>query len=706
MAEKKSKDKSSTQDFLKTARKRFDLASDAESEIRKLALEDLKFRAGDQWPDDVKQSRDAERRPCLTINRIPQFIRQITNDQRQNRPSIKVNPVDDKADVETAKVYQGIIRHIEYNSNADTAYDTAFESAVIGGFGYFRIITDYCDPESFDQEILVKRIKNPFSVYLDPSYKEPDGSDANWAFVFEDMTKDDYEAQYGDSKLGSMSDWRTIGDNHAGWVHENRVRVAEYFYKEFETKTIFQLSDGSTVDEETLALRLEQGEILEIKNEKKTQVPKIKWAKINAVEILEQADWPGDWIPIVPVLGDELDVDGKKSLEGIVRHAKDPQRMYNYWATSETEAIALAPKAPFIGVEGQFEGHEKKWQAANIKSYPYLEYKPVSIGNVQAPPPQRNVFEPPVQAITNARMQSSEDLKATTGIYDAALGARANETSGVAIQRRANQAQVANFHLVDNLNRSIRHGGRIIVNLIPKIYDAARAIRILGEDGQQEIVFINKMFERNGQLVSYQLDAGRYDVTMDTGPSFATKRQEAVASMMDLTKAYPQIAQIAGDLMVKNMDWPGAQEIAERIKKTLPPNLTQDQNSPNAQVPPQVQQQMQQMGSMIDGLTKQLNEASEAIKTKKIELESKERIEFAKIEAQLRIELAKLRAQDSRMILESEIAQLDQMQSQLTSPEEFNEQEHMMPAQAQVPAQQNEQPTGGSSPGLTMEQYS
>lgn len=703
MAKEKSKKSSAQDEFLKTARKRFDLAVDAESEMRKLALEDLEFRAGEQWPQEVKQSRDLDRRPCLTINRIPQFIRQITNDQRQNRPAIKVSPVDNNADIETAKVFQGIIRHIEQNSNADVAIDTAFEGAVTKGIGYFRVVTDYCSPDSFDQELLIKRVKNSFSVYLDPGYQEPDASDASWGFIFEDLTEEEYKQQYPKSKMSGMEDWRSIGDSCPGWATEKTARVAEYFYKEFETKTLFLLSDKTVVDESELEMAMAMGAT--VVNEKTAQVPVIKWCKINAVEKLEETDWVGRWIPIIPVLGDELDLDGKRILEGVVRHAKDPQRMSNYWATAETEAIALAPKAPFIGAEGQFEGHEKEWKTANVKNYAFLQYKPTTIQGQLAPPPARQTFEPAVAAISGARAQANEDLKATTGIYDAALGNRASESSGIAIQRRANQSQTANFHYVDNLSRAIRHLGRILVDAIPKVYDTDRAIRILGEDDTQEVIFINQVFERNGKPVKYDLGAGKYDVSVSNGPSYATKRQEALASMLDLTKAFPAVAQAAGDLMVKNMDWPGAQEISERLKKTMDPKLVGDEKDQSQEIPPAAAQEMQAMQQMIEQLTGQLNQAQEVMKTKQIELDSKERIEFAKLETQLKIKLAELDAEDSRALLASEIDQLNRQQEQMgmTNEMELENEASDFAAQEDVSGAQNFNPTGGQSPGNYME---
>lgn len=693
------KESSKNSELLKTAKKRFQQGAEAWSEIFKNALDDLKFRAGEQWPDDIRAMRERTNKPCLTINRIPQFIRQLTNDQRQNRPSIKVNPFDDKADVDTAKIFQGLIRNIEVSSNADVAYDTAFEGGAGTGIGFFRLVTQYESPISFNQELRIKRIRNPQNVILDPHSQEPDGSDANWGFVFEEMSRDEFRAKYKDSELSMMNDWRSLASTYSGWVSEDTCRIAEYFYKEFEETEIALLINGEVIEVSKLPADIPSNQI---QAKRTAQMPKVKWCILNGFEVLEETEWPSEFIPIIPVIGDELDVDGKRILEGIVRHAKDPQRMYNYWATNETETIALAPKAPFIGAEGQFEGHESKWQTANIQNHAYLEYKPVSLNGQPMPPPQRNVFEPPVQGITNARMLSVEDMKATTGMYDAALGNRSNEASGVAIQRRAAQAQTSNYHFIDNLSRSIRHCGRILIDAIPRVYDTARAIRILGEDGEPELVMINQIFNHNGQNKLYNFGAGKYDVSVAVGPSFATKRQEAVASMLDLTKSYPQVAQVAGDLMVRNMDWPGAQEIADRLKKMLPPNIVDDKK--DQALPPQAQAQIEQLGMMIEQLTAQLNEANEKINTKSIELESKERIEFAKIQAQIEIKMAELNSKESMTLLENEVREIQERLSALR----YNEPIQPIYNDAGFDEQgfasmNNQQPTDGLTSGNPME---
>jgi hypothetical protein len=696
--------------LLEEAKQRFALALEAESENRRLALEDDKFAAGEQWDSSVKNERAADGRPCLVVNRIQQSLQQITNDQRQNRPSIKVHAVDDAADVETAKIIQGLIRHIEYNSSADTAYDTAFDGAARGGWGYFRIVTDYCDPKSFDQEILIKRIRSRFSVAFDPASVEPDGSDASFAFVEEVLPKADYEAKYPESKLAAQGEWDALGSADADWLSGAGARVVEYFYKDTREDTLLQLSSGESVldselDDEMRVQLAAAG--VTIVRERSTLVPVIKWCKFNGCEVLEQTEWPGRWIPIIPVYGAEHIIDGKRILSGLVRNSKDPQRMYNYMVSAEAEAIGLAPKSPFIGYAGQFEGREREWMTANRRNHSYLEVNPVMIGGSVAPLPQRNSIEPAVMAITQAKMGASEDVKASTGIFDAALGNRSNESSGIAIQRRASQAQTANFHFVDNLTRSLRHAGRILVDLIPHVYDTARAARIIGEDGEQKVVQVNAPDAKEGRL--YDVTTGKYDVTVDVGPSFASKRQEAQAALIELTKAVPQVGQVGADVLVRTFDWQGATELAERLKKMLPPQL-QDQQKGQAQIPPQIQAQLEQQGAMVEQLSQQLHAAMDEKEKKLIEIESRERIEMKKLEVQLEIERAKLDQAASVELLSAEIAQINARQAQLHADQPIPFDDVTDPSAGGVSAYGAEEPvqdpTGGESPGQPMEQSS
>lgn len=663
---KKTKKTSDDDSIIKTALKRFKLAENAESDIRERGLEDMKFRAGDQWPENIRQSRAIEMKPCLTVNRMPTFIRQVTNDARQNRPQIKIDATDNNT-VGTAEIMEGMVRHIQVASNADIAYDTACDNQVTMGFGYMRLVTDYCDDDSFDQDIKIKRIKNAFTVYFDPSCVEPDYSDAKWAFITADEDRDDFEKQNPNFNLELSS----TGDTPPGWITEKTIRIAEYFEVVETEDNLYQLDNGQSfrqsklpdgVKEQDGNLVDKEGNILSsIKNKRVSKNREVIWRKITATEVLEEKPWAGKYIPIIPVLGEDLDIDGKRDLIGMVRYARDPQRMYNYWLTAQTEAIALAPKAPFIIAEGQVEGYEKYWKQANTKNFSHLVYKPQTINGLQVPPPQRQTAEPPVQAMVQAIQQASADLKNTTGIHDASLGSQGNEVSGKAIIARQHEGDISNFHYIDNLSRAIHFLGVQLLDLIPKIYDAARVVRIVFPDGDSKTIKINQPSgekDENGIEKIYDVTTGKYDVVVSVGPSFSTKRQEAASSMSQMVQSYPDLLKIGGDILVKSMDWPGADELAERFKKMLPPQL---QDNPNQQqIPPQAKQQMDQAHQMIAALTKSLNEAHDKLDKGSDNNASKERIASMNIEKDILVELIKTESKASHAVLAAELSQVQE----------------------------------------------
>lgn len=671
----------SKEEFLEEARERFALAEKAESLIRERGMDDLRMRAGDQWDKDMRARREADGRPCLTVNRMPQFVRQVTNDQRQNRPAIQVSPVDDHADIETAEMLQGLIRHIEYDSGADSAYDTAFDGAAGTGIGYMRVVTEYSDPMSFELDIKIKRIRNQFSVYIDPDAKEVDRSDMRWAFIVDDFSDEAFEARYPDAEVckGGRPAWELASQKAPGWMGGGSVRVAEYFCMTTTQAEIALMPDGKVILADELKKAQEAGlfgmEYQPVRR-RKTEIPAVKWCKIIGTEILEETTWPGRWIPVVPVLGDELEVDGQVILEGAIRHAKDQQKMLNVFVSTETEAIGLVPKAPWLVAEGQVENYEKDWKQANTKTFAYLKYKPVTLAGQPVEKPSRVFGEANVQAVTNARLMVQDDMKAVVGIYDSALGAHSNETSGIAIRARQNQSGTANFHLVDNLTKSIRHLGRILIDLIPKVYDTPRVVRIIGEDGAEKTVRVNEQFvdPETKEPRIFNLGVGKYDVRVTAGPSYATKRQEAAASMMQLAQADPNLTQKAGDLIVKNMDWPGANEIANRLKKFLPPGVQEEDGAPK--VDPKVQAELRMLQKQQAQLTAALNEANAKLESgeaevaiKKMELESKERIAALQAQAELIKTWATLDQKDSALILKSEI---DRLQAQIAQLAQTN----------------------------------
>jgi hypothetical protein len=626
-----SKKAKSNADILATARSRLDMAMSCYSESREDENDDLKFYAGSpdnhwQWPADVLATRGAVQgqtinaRPCLTINKLPQHVRQVTNDMRQNRPGAKVIPVDDKADIQVAEIFNGMIRHIEYISDADVAYDTACENQVAYGEGYIRLLTEYCDDDTFNQDIKIGRVRNSFSVYMDPTIQDPTGADAKWCFVTEDVTRDDYERMYPNAAPISTLQSLGVGDQSiSNWLNENTVRIADYYYVDYDTATLNLYPGNATAFEgtpEDKDLRAIYGRP---KRSREADRPRVRYCKINGYEILEQNEWAGKWIPVIRIVGNEFEVDGRLYVSGLVRNAKDAQRMYNYWVSQEAEMLALAPKAPFIGYGGQFEGYEDKWKTANTNNWPYLEVNPdVTDGQGAALPlPQR--AQPPMASsgLLQAKSGAAEDIKATTGQYNASLGQGGNERSGKAILARQREGDVGTYHYGDNLTRGVRHIARQLIDLIPKIYDTQRIARTIGEDGETDMAKIDPdqpmpvREVRNAENIVidriYNPTIGKYDVVATTGPGYATKRQEALAAMGQMLQGNPQLWAVAGDLFVKNMDWPGAQEMAKRFAKTIDPKfLSDDQQSPELQAAQQqiqaMGQQMEQMAGMLDNV--------------------------------------------------------------------------------------------------------
>jgi len=580
------------------------LCNDSDSNNRAEALDDVRFAAGDQWPVDVQNSRVLEARPCLTINKVDAYIRQICNQQRQQRPRIKVHGMNNESDEKVAEILTGICRHIENQSDADAAYDHAFEYCVKMGWGYWRITTDYVREDSFDQEIYIRPVENPFTVYFDPNSVLPDGSDAERVLITTVVSKEVFKTMYPDAEVDQGFSSRGTGDTESEWVTKEDIRIAEYFYTERIKDMLLELSDGTTGYSSEVPSKevLAQAGITVIAK-RDVWRKKIKYCKLTAMQILEEGEWAGKYIPIVPVYGQEVRVDDKHKKFGLVRMAKDPQRMYNYWSTALTETVALAPKAKWLLAEGQDEGHENEWAMANIKAMPVLRYKQTDTEGRPAPAPTRLQPEPPPAGVMSALQGMNQDLQAVVGIFDPSQLPQGIQ-SGKSINGQQMQADMTNFHYYDNLTRSIRHTGRIILDLVPKIYDRERVMRIIGDDGKPEIVTLNQPgSDENGVAkVLNDVTVGEYDVVMDTGPGYNSKRQEAVEAMTNLFAADPQLVQVAGDLYVRNMDFPGSDIIADRLAINNP--LAQiDEKS---DIPPQAQMMIAQSKAQIQKLQEQI----------------------------------------------------------------------------------------------------
>lgn len=628
------------------ALEQFKLVVETEKEQRDREVEDLKFDAGDMWPSDVKMARGGKdptggqpavpARPMLTIRTLDQPIAQIVNQARNGRFAIKVSPKTG-ASQKDADVRQGLIRAIEYASNAQTAYLWAYERAVVCGRGYFRVNKvwafddpgeDPSRPEVWDQDLKIELILNGGSVYLDPwAAALNDPAAAEWAFITEDIPESRYKREFPKSKLANADDGElltALGDNKDEWIRpsdgngERSFRIAERFWTEWVEREEANPQDPT--------------------QKRMVRERKVKWAKMNGIEFLDEPqEWDGKYIPIVPVLGHEKNIGGKRMWEGVVRPNMDPCRMINYVVSDDAEKKALATRSPWIGYEGQFEGHEEEWRQANTRNQPFLQVKAVteSTGQTILPLPEKNipVYPPSVQEIGIF----VNFVRSTSGVPDAALGhANSNDRSGKAIAQLQQASEQGTSNFPDNLARAVRHAGVIIMDLLPKIYDrpGRRAQIIEGEDDQQQAIVLNQPFmrtpsgpqpvsegqlpqmgEQGAQVEHYDLSKGEYAVVVEVGKSFATRQQEERDGMLALAQVAPEMVPRYADLLVKAIGGPMAEAIAERVK---PPGT-------DSQLPPEIQ-------AAVTGLQQENQQLKQALETKQIEAEA--RFKEAELKAQ------------------------------------------------------------------------
>ena len=601
------------EDLLTIARERFKQCVDIESENREAALADLKFHDGDQWPDSVRTERESEQRPCLTINKIPLYTRQITNEIRQMKPGVKIRGVDSQSDPKTAEVIGGMIRAIERDSAADSAYQWGADHAVKMGWGCWRVTTEYEQDQGFDQVVRIKRIRNPFSVYFGPC-EQQDSSDAHFAFVVRRLSKAEFERKYPDA----TSEWSEygIGDTDRDWFTTDGVRVAEYWEKVFEKTQLHLIVDPMTGQQMQWEGEVPEG--IEVVDSRTVETCRVVQRIITGAEVLETNDWAGKYIPIVRVLGREEDIEGELILKGMVRDSKDAQRQYNYMRSASVERIALAPKAPFTGPQGAFDN--PKWATANKKNHAFLEWNTEAVMEAGGQAPRR---EPPPDVspgLVTEIQTASQEIKDIFGIYNAGLGDRGNETSGVAIDSRRSESDVSNFDFSDNYGKALVYTGRILVDLIPKIYTGDRVVKILGLDDKEQTVRLNTPYidPQTMKEHNYDLTAGRYDVVVDIGPSYATQRKEASERMMQMIQAYPDVAPLIGDLVVKSMDWSGADEISKRLRMMVPAEIWMDEN-------PQFKRAMQEKDQMLQMMQGQMQQMQDALQKMSLELQNRDK---------------------------------------------------------------------------------
>jgi hypothetical protein len=622
------------------------------SEVRAQQLDDLRFaKLGDQWPADVVRSRMEKNRPCLTINRMPSFIRQVVNDARLNKPTVRVRPADSKADVKTAEVYNGIIRHIEQvGEGADVAYDTGADFSVSSGIGFWRIDIDYAYDDTFDHDLKISRIANPLAVLFDDRTTAADSSDWRDCIITDLVSRETFKVDWPDAE---MSDFP---GQDSEWMTEESVRIGEYFERTPYKRTIVLMSDGSVVNKETLmdpekfAVFVSRG-VMPTEQEREVDSFKVTHYIVSGSEILKKTPWPGCFIPIVPVYGDEINVDGKRYFHSLIHDAKDAQRNYNYWRTSATELVALAPKNPWIGRKGTFTTDAEKWATANTDVHSFIEYDGPEA-------PMRSPFAGVPAGALQEALNASDDMKSVMGIHDASLGARSNETSGVAIRQRQKEGDVSTFHFIDNLTRAIRCTGRILIDLIPHVYGPRQQLRILGEDGNPKNVIMGQPTMVDGVMHTYDLSAGRYDLIVETGPSFSTRREETAAAVTEFVRAAPQVAPLMLDIIARNSDWPEADKIADRLASQLPPELQEPKEGqppkPPPPPPPEVMAAMAKMKMSADEHAQKTAQSDQAHQQEMMQSEAKAQTDSQQAMAKATAAIIEAKARAEAMLIEAQ----------------------------------------------------
>lgn len=610
--ETKAGGRGASKELLKQALADFKYAEDWWGENRKKWLEDARFRVigeGNQWPEKIKKAREAAGLPIIEVDKLNQYVKQVVNDGRQNRPAVKVRPVDSGADIKVADKIQGLIRHICVRSNADEAFDTALDHAVGNGFGYFRVLADFVHDRAFTQDLVVRRIPNAMAVLLSP-HELADGSDTRFGFVIEEVPKESFKSRWPKAKV---TNWQSEAFKD-GWCSDKTVRVCEYYYKVETETTLYYLADGTSATAE----EYEAAEIKpEIIDERPYRCTKVKWCRMTAAEILEENDWLGKYIPIIPVYGNESNVEGKVIYSGLIRPAKDPQRLHNYSRAAFATRVGLATKATWLAAAEQIADYAEDWEQAHTGNVPVLRYKHLAEDGSVIPPPIRiNPTDVPAGFAQDAQM-SEHDIQGALGMYNASLGERSNEKSGRAIMARQREGDTATFHYQDNLNRAIRYLGMILVDAAPKYYDTRRVQRILGEDGKADNIQLDpeqkQAVVENGKESIYNLGIGTYDVTVEAGPSYTTRRVEAAEAMMEMVKGNPAMWQTHGDLIAKTQDWPGSEEWAKRSRAVMPPPLQQAIAAEEEDVDPAVALMQQQMQALQQQLQEIQGRAQQAL---------------------------------------------------------------------------------------------
>lgn len=587
-------DKKADKDLLIKVRKRATIMMEADRENRNLAIADMKFLRvpGNQWDDITKRERGNDR-PMYEFNKLNVSAKSVINQMRENRPMGKVRAAED-GDTRTADIMEGVVRNIVANADFDTVTDYSAEYQVGAGMGAWRVTVEYAE-DSFGQVVDINPLLNPFCLYCDPACKDLLKRDADDWWYTDKISKTSFKARFPDAEPISLDD--TSFDDDADWDSDDMVRIGEYWFKEPYDKKLLLLSDGSVISElDDDGNPVTPPPDVTVVKDRMQRCHKIKMCIVSGNAILEDpVDWAGKEHPWVMVFGEYVIIEGKVHWNGITRAGKDPQRAYNYVRTSIVETVALAPQDKPWLTPTQLAGLETHLAEAHKKNYPFNLYNADPLVNNGGPPVRQGGPQVPTALIQEAQM-ASDDIKAVTGIFDASLGARGNETSGKAINARKQQGEIANFNYADNMGKAVKRTWEILVDLVPKVFDTEQTLRILGADGKESYETVNKKDPMTGKVIN-DLSRGRFDTAITIGPSYATRRMEAAEAYTQMAGMDEGLMMSAGDLVYKAMDMPYAQEIAERRQALLPAPI-QELLQKDKQLPPEVTAAMAQVKKM------------------------------------------------------------------------------------------------------------
>lgn len=635
------------------ARKRLEMCVSDDQQNRENARDDFKFvySPGEQWSGEVRQRRKGWNEPCLEFNQMQQFVNQVVGDERQNKPAILVHPASGDASKEVAEIQQGIIRSIEYECNAEAAYDNGFQGAVVGGRGWWRVCTEFIG-QSMNQKICIKPILDALSVYADLNYEQPDASDRNYAFVMERVQKDDFIRRWPDANPVS---WDQLDSN---WTDGKEVIiVADYYRRVPKKRMLVQMSDGAVGWKDEVPKVLPEG--IRVVRERECETYSVEWHKIAGGEqLLESYQIPGEIIPVIQTTGYDVLLDGKRVYQGLVRPARDAQQMFNFGMTAQAIHLALTPRAPWVAPLEAIEDFKDDYKNANTTNISVLVYKHRDDAGNEIPRPTRTEPSLPDAGWINWCNTMQGVMRSTIGMYQNSLGQQGTETSGRAILAREKQGDTGTYHFVDNQHRAIALTGRIIQTWIPVYYDTEQIVQIIGPDDTRKMVTINQATPNpNNPLEAIRLNdvtKGKYATVVEAGPGYATKRQETSDKLMQLVQSFPPVAQVAGDLVVKSLDVADADIIAERLKMALPPPIQQAiaaKEQDGGKMPdPATMMKMQQMGQRLQMAEQALQE----LQQRNQELESGAAAEQAKLQvkAQGDQQAMQLKAQNDAQDLE------------------------------------------------------